>query len=338
MTTDANNNNKIKRTDLHHFNPLDLTIIGHDTDHKSVVDHPQWDPRSSLPVDESMVLNVLELGIIQPVRCITTGKGETLKRLVIAGRQRVKAARIANERLAQAGSELRITVPVMFEQGSDEGRTFSVRISENEIRKDDSVLIKAKNAVDMANRFGKNQAEIAVVFGVSKQTISQWFKLNALMPEIKEAVAHGKITSSAALAFSDVPKEEQAQKLKEVLETKPKLQLVGDPSEESVGDLTFNPNARGEFAAVPAPTAPAQTNEAPKKPAKKTEADVKATLSGKQTLPKPSVKEIRDILEDSKVSLSDEVRHILQLVSGDLEPKGSSNFEKALKALRKAGK
>lgn len=318
---------KIKRTDLHHFDPLALTIIGHDTDHKSVVDHPQWDPRSTLPVEESMVLNVLELGIIQPVRCITTGKGETLKRLVIAGRQRVKAARIANERLAKEGSDLRITVPVMFEAGSDEGRTFSVRISENEIRRDDSILIKAKNAVDMANRFQKSRAEIAIVFGVSQATISQWFKLNSLQPEIKEAVAQGKLTTSAALVFADVPKEEQAAKLKEVLTPKPQ------PAPAKEG--SFDANERGEFPAF-TPEAPAAV-EAPKKGAKVSEAEVKQALAGKQVQPKPTAKEIKTILEDAKVSLSDEVRFILQLVSGEIEPKGSSNFEKALKKLR-AGK
>jgi ParB family chromosome partitioning protein len=271
--------------------------------------------RASLPVDESMVINVLKYGIIQPVRCISTGKGETLQRLVIAGRQRVKAARVANERLEKEGSTLRIMVPVMFESGSDEARTFGVRISENEIRRDDSLLIKASNAVDMATRFGCSRAEIADTFGVSQATISQWFKLNTLAKPVKDAVAQGLLTASGALQLAELPLDKQASKLAEIMVSK---------STETTQTEATTPNA---------------TTEAPKH-RKATENDVKRALTGKSNgVTKAELKAILKRFDESpRLTLDIDVPYLLRILIGEVEPRGNSSFEVVLRLVRDSEK
>lgn len=310
----ASHNIGEKRTDLFHFSPNELVIIGHDTPHKSVVEHPNFDPRSTLPVDESFVDNVLAYGIIQPIRCITVGKGETLQRLVVAGRQRVKAARIANERLEKEGSALRITVPVMFEKGADEARVFGVRISENEIRRNDSTLIKAANAVDMATRFGKNRAEIAVAFGKTRQTIDSWFKLNALHQAIKDAIRAGKLSVAKALPFADVPLEEQPKKLEEL--------LLGSPVEETSEEGEEEVNESGV--------------EAPKASAPKSAKEVKARLAGKGEKA-PTIGELNKLLKafdaGEACGLDENEAHLVGMITGQRPLKGA--FGTAIKKLRK---
>ena len=76
------------------FAPEDLHLI---TEH----DHPLYDERVHLPLDEAMVLNIMALGVRQSI--LVWKDPESGKTLVIAGRQRVKHTLEADKRLAAEG-------------------------------------------------------------------------------------------------------------------------------------------------------------------------------------------------------------------------------------------
>ena len=75
--------------------PEDLTIVGID-----LIDpaHPLDDPRATMALDEALVQSVMADGIIQPI--IVKAQGPTT--FVVAGRQRVRAAREAVETMTKA--------------------------------------------------------------------------------------------------------------------------------------------------------------------------------------------------------------------------------------------
>ena len=81
-------------TNLLSFAPEKLKVVSDPT-------HPLFDERSTLPIDEMMVRNIQAFGVLEPV--IVTRDAETGDVLVVDGRQRVRHALIANERLSAAG-------------------------------------------------------------------------------------------------------------------------------------------------------------------------------------------------------------------------------------------
>jgi ParB family chromosome partitioning protein len=157
-----------------------------------------------------MVLNIMVHGVLEPV--LVRKDGDSAE--VVAGRRRVLHAREANKRLAKEGSEP-IRVPCMVKKG-DDGVLMGVAISENEIRRDDSLSAKAEKL----RRYiatGKTEQEAAVAFGVSLQTVKNWGRMGDLDAKVIKAVESGKIPASAAWNLSDLTREEQREKLEEVL-------------------------------------------------------------------------------------------------------------------------
>jgi ParB family chromosome partitioning protein len=179
--------------------PESLTII---TDEQ----HPLYDERVKLPLDEKLVLNIAAHGVKQPV--IITKDGDTL--IVVDGRQRVRAATEANRRLAKEGKET-IRIPVMLQRG-DDADLFGMSIFLNEQRQNDSMLVKAKKAQRLIN-LGRTEEEVAVVFGTSSAAIRQWVKLFDLAPQVRAAVDAGEISASAAAKLAPLTKAEQVKHL-----------------------------------------------------------------------------------------------------------------------------
>lgn len=75
------------------FDPESLHLV---TD----TSHPLYDERVHLPLSESVILNIMELGVIEPI--IVWKDPESGKTCVVAGRQRVKNATEANARRKRA--------------------------------------------------------------------------------------------------------------------------------------------------------------------------------------------------------------------------------------------
>ncbi|KAG1434031.1 hypothetical protein G6F57_021787 [Rhizopus arrhizus] len=78
------------------FKPEDLVMVTDRT-------HPLFDERVFLPLNEAMVLNIKDQGVIQPISVWKDPElGQTL---VVAGRQRVKHTMEANRRLEAEGAK-----------------------------------------------------------------------------------------------------------------------------------------------------------------------------------------------------------------------------------------
>jgi ParB family chromosome partitioning protein len=180
--------------------PETLTIIGLDT--KDGPEHPLYDPRIHLPLNEDMVLNIMHYGVLEPILIRKNGASAE----VIDGRRRVMHAREANARLKKAGSE-ELRIPTISKRG-DDGHVFGMAISTNEQRLDDTPMAKANKLRRMLD-LGKSEDDAAVAFGVSKVAVKQWLKLLDLSAYVKNKVDKAEISASAAAKFADLSHDEQ---------------------------------------------------------------------------------------------------------------------------------
>lgn len=196
--------------------PSNLTLIGEDTDDKE--EHPLYDPRVKNPPNKSLMLNIMSLGVLEPVlvRETVSHDGTTLLE-VIAGRQRVLAARAANVILRDRG-ETPIKVPYIVKR-TDESTAMGIMLSENTHRTDDDLMVKAAKAQKFIAMDGSSAAieHCANYFGVTTATIGVWLKINELHPDVRVAMRENKIAASAAVKLAKLPKEEQYDQLNKLL-------------------------------------------------------------------------------------------------------------------------
>jgi ParB family chromosome partitioning protein len=191
-----------KRLNAFAMNPYDLTIIGLDTEDGK--EHALYDERIHLPVNEALSLNIEVHGVIEPV--IVRKNADRVE--VIDGRQRVRAAREANERLKKAGYEP-VAVPVMLRRGEDSSM-LSIMISANEQRTEDEFKTKLKK-LERYLALGRSEKDAAIAFGVSVQTILNWIAVMEAGPEVKKAMNDGLLTPSAAAKLASLPRADQAE-------------------------------------------------------------------------------------------------------------------------------
>lgn len=202
-----------KRGNSYQFDPNELVIVGLDT--KDGPEHELWDERIKLPLDETMVVNIMAVGVKETV---LLRHNKALNRYeVIDGRGRVRHAREANKRLKKLGDDL-VYVPALLEQG-DETHMAGLAISLNEIRRDDDTLTKAEKCMRLLHRNGGDHKAAAVAFGVSVAAIKTWAKLAEVAPAVKRAVVAGEISASAAAELHGLDKEAQIAKLAKLVST-----------------------------------------------------------------------------------------------------------------------
>ncbi len=115
------------------FEPESLHLVTDTT-------HPLYDERVHLPLNEAVILNIMELGVLEPI--IVWKDPETGKTCVVSGRQRVKNAMEANARRKRAGLEP-WPVPGIAKRGSAI-QMAKYMVSENEITQPDTPLGRAK--------------------------------------------------------------------------------------------------------------------------------------------------------------------------------------------------
>jgi ParB family chromosome partitioning protein len=191
-----------------YFDPEDLALV-------QDVESPLYDHRVNLPIDERMVLNIMAFGVLQPV--VFAKNAETGEAEVVAGRQRVKNAREANRRLIAQGLEP-IKVPAIPRKAGNAGSMASIMVSENEIRSADTPLGRAEKMQRLMERFGKDEDEIATIFGCSKQTIKNTLALLDCTAAVRNAVEAGKINVSHAHKLSRLAPDEQRDKVAELVQ------------------------------------------------------------------------------------------------------------------------
>lgn len=192
--------------------PEDIVIIGLDTNDGP--EHPLYDERIELPLQESFVANIKKVGILQKPLCTPVKLDGKTKPAVVDGRQRVRAARQANIELAAAGEPLQKIV-ISSQRGNDE-HLAGKSLSANTFRQDDSQSVKARKVQRLLDR-GMSNAETAEYLGVTTQSIANWTKILELASPVLKAVDNGQITASAASKLHDLNRDEQVEKLKELL-------------------------------------------------------------------------------------------------------------------------
>ncbi|WP_459377784.1 ParB/RepB/Spo0J family partition protein [Serratia sp. ser-z] len=192
------------KTNVLNFEPERLHLV---TDRA----HPLYDERIHLPLDEAMVLNIMDQGVLEPI--IVWKDPETGLSCVVAGRQRVRHTLEANTRLVKEGKKPKL-VPAVVKRGSAV-RMAQAMISENEIRRADTPLGRAKKMADALER-GHDEADLSLMFGVGVQTIRATLALLDATQAVKDAVESGDITVTQARLLANLSPDEQREKVKEV--------------------------------------------------------------------------------------------------------------------------
>lgn len=264
MTLTATTHDKPKAPFLkaHLHPPEDLVIVGLDTG--DTEEHPLYDPRALLPVDEALVASMTHEGFnFGAIEVSMVGH----QLLVVDGRRRVKAAREANKRLVARGKEP-IRVRTFVESGS-KADLFGIMVAANAFRLDLGPLEKAE-LVQRYLGYGRSPKEAARRFGVTDETIRCLRKLLKLDDSIKDAIRAGKISANKAMQLVDLDPEEQLEAMNEALEG-------GDSAEE-----------------------------------------IKAKVKrkkGKKANARPGIREIREVLENERLTKTAE--HALRWVLGE---------------------
>lgn len=182
------------------FAPEKLTVV---TDKN----HPLYDERAGMPLDESLVLNVMVHGVQTPIKVRHNGYDEKGKPIVevVFGRQRVRAALEANRRLTKEGKEP-IRVPATTAR-EEQHALMGFMISENAIRRDDSPLVRARK-LSRYLALGRSEEEAAIVFGVTVATVKNMLKVLELHPTVQRAINDG-LPVNVAKELHALPQEEQ---------------------------------------------------------------------------------------------------------------------------------
>jgi ParB family chromosome partitioning protein len=189
--------------------------------------HPLYDERVLWEVDEALVRDIMTRGVLDPVK-VTKKYGD--KVIVVDGRQRVKAAREANRRLAEAGKVL-VRLPVIFiDRGADDAALLGVAVSSNENRLEDTPINRARKAV-LLQGMGYSLDEVATAFGKTKTAVANWLKLNELDKNVIHALEARKLSAEAALKLHGLDAEAQKKALAEVLASGAGTNGSGAPNE-----------------------------------------------------------------------------------------------------------
>ncbi len=193
-------------TSLLSFWPEKLKIV---TDQE----HPLYDERVNLPLDEAMIRNIQTFGVLEPI--IVTRDPDTGDVLVIDGRQRVRHALEANKRLDAAGLPL-ILVPATTRKGDDDAGLMSIMVATNEIRQADSAMVRATKMQRMKNR-GMDEAAIALAFGCIVKTVEATLALLDCAKPVQKAVEGGFIGISDAKYLARLTPAQQVAKVEEIV-------------------------------------------------------------------------------------------------------------------------
>jgi ParB family chromosome partitioning protein len=189
------------------LDPDDIVIIGLDTDDGP--EHPLYDDRIKLPLNEEMIANLDAKGIINPVKIRKNGDVAEC----VAGRQRVRMAREINRRRKERNPRkwIPLLVPCTKADG-DERSMQSLGYSENAVRTNDDVIQEARNMARMKGQ-GCTEEEIAIDFGCSKAKVLKRLGLLELATPVQRAVRSGSISPTTALSLKTLSHDEQKAKL-----------------------------------------------------------------------------------------------------------------------------
>ncbi len=221
-----------KRLNAFAVDPDDLVIIGFDTDDGP--EHPLYDKRCKLPVDENLARDMLMNGFRGSIE--VRKNGDSFE--VVFGRQRVKAARRANELAKEAGREP-VAITCQVKKGSD-ADLMGVRLGENIHRRGLGLLDTAEELKRYLN-LGRTEDEAAITFGMTKANIKNLMRLHDLDPQVRKAVESGDLKPSAAAELADLSRDEQKEELAKILAAaekgeKPTVRAVKKAMKKKTGE------------------------------------------------------------------------------------------------------
>lgn len=200
------------RTPAFRLSPFDVVIIGLDTNDGP--EHVHYDARVKLPVSESLVESIAQLGVLETIGVTKEDDGRVI---VLWGRQRVRAARALATRMREAGKTAEaeaVTVPCLSPvKGWTDAELVSASVAENEIRQGDTVLVRAEKAGHLVRLWGAGPAGVkqaARAMGVKPAEVDALLRLRSADPAIHAAIEAGTLAPSAALRLAELPKPEQA--------------------------------------------------------------------------------------------------------------------------------
>ena len=186
------------RGDVLNFDPSKLKVV---TDPK----HPLYDERVELPIDEAMVKSIMRLGVREPL--IIRRDGDDV--YVVDGRQRRANAIEANRRLAAEDGDP-IYVPCVWWGKGDNAKLYEVTVATNELRTASAPMERARKMARLID-MGRTEDQLAVIFGVTKQTVKATLALLDCAPKVQKAVAAGLPVTVAAKLSKLAEKEQVAQ-------------------------------------------------------------------------------------------------------------------------------
>jgi len=187
-----------------------------EVDQLTVVDETESgvaDERVALPLNEALVRSILRLGQLDPILVRINGRADGVggPRIieVVDGRQRLKAIRECNKRLAKEGQEpLLVECKVAREAGDDDVARMMV-VAANELRVADPPSVRARKALRMREA-GHSVADIANAFGIARNQVSDLLALVELDRETKSAVDEGALPLGASKKLAKLSTKERA--------------------------------------------------------------------------------------------------------------------------------
>ena len=166
--------------------------------------HPLYDPRVEDPLDADFVADVRARGIQQTVTICRDGvEGDgTPRLLVVAGRQRVRAAQ------AVAGNGVDVRVPCAIMHG--EPREMVLHASaENAYRRDETILSRAWKA-RTALGLGSTEEEVARTLRVKRPSLEAMLAYLDLSAPARKVVDKRHLSLSAIAEIAKAPRDDQA--------------------------------------------------------------------------------------------------------------------------------
>lgn len=173
---------------------------------------PLYDERVHLPVDENLAKNIDYQGVLQPISVLKNP--ETGKTEVAVGRQRVKAARLANEWRRARGEPI-VLVPGIVYAGKRQNALDAI-VSENEARQADTPLGRAEK-MRRQLAMGRGEDQIAIIFNCNVKTVRDTLALLECTAAVRNAIEGGKIKLTHAKALSKLEPAEQRTKVAELI-------------------------------------------------------------------------------------------------------------------------
>lgn len=179
-----------------YIDPKGLTLI---TDTKAAL----YDPRVAEPLDEGLVLDIMQHGVLQAILCRDNGVDKNGPRIeVVAGRRRLRHLLEANVRREKTGLPS-YKMPVVIVHGDDR-EMVNMAIAENAHRKEESVMSLAWK-VRTSTKLGSTAEEI----GIGPQRVRRLLAFLDLSKVAQEAVNNKQLPLSAIDELAQVPREEQ---------------------------------------------------------------------------------------------------------------------------------